>query len=170
MEGRVYIPTKLQRRGCVLLNQQCWLWGQDVRRAKGNLLLAHGFERLRADDGSSASSQYTLSRGLGRCVRLWGFGLFYGDAAEGVYLNRFEFLPRTVALDSDRWHGASELQGLDVAGDTLLLQGAVRWVAEYERWVLGQYGLAYRQACLLGWKKRPVLCEALPAAWEEQVP
>jgi hypothetical protein len=165
--GRVYIPAKLLRRGCLLLNQQCWLWGQDVRRAEGNLLLAHGFERLRAKNGSSASSQYTLSLGTGRCVRLWGFGLFYGDAVQGIYLNRFEFLPRVVALDGDRWYESSELQELDPAGDTVLLREVLGWIAGYERWVLAQYGVGYREACARGWKKRPVLPEALPVAWEE---
>lgn len=164
--GRVYIPARVQRRGCALLNQQCWLWGQDCRREEGNLLLAHGFERMRAADGSSASSQYTLLLCEGRYVRLWGFGMFYGGDSEGIYLNRFEFLPRVVRVEGDRWHGVGELRGVGVAGDTMLLQEAVRWMAGYERWVVGEYGVGYRRACLSGWKKRHVAPELLAAAWE----
>ena len=165
-EERVYIPTKLQRRGCMLLNQQCWLWGQDIRRKDGNVLLARGFERLRAPDGSSASSQYTLGVDCGR-LRLWGFGLFYGSVEEGIYLNRFEFMPRTVKLGGAGGLGAGELQGLRVSGDAVLLGEVVRWIAGYERWVLMEYGLPYRRGCLCGWKKRHVAPEQLPGAWEE---
>lgn len=149
------------------MNQQCWLWGLDVRREAGNLLLARGFERVRAADGSSASSQYTLRVGHERRIRLWGFGIFYGNGDEGIYLNRFEFLPRLATLNGNRWHGASEFQGLTAARDTVLLREVVHWIAGYEQWVLGEYGAGYRRACLAGWKKRHVAAEELPTAWEE---
>jgi hypothetical protein len=76
-------------------------------------------------------------------------------------------MPRIALLKGDGCHGVGELQGLEAAWDTVLLRGAMRWVAEYERWVLAQYGVAYREACLLAWKKRPVLPRLLPTAWEE---
>ncbi len=99
-------------------------------------------------------------------MRLWGFGLFFGEADEGIYLNRFEFLPRLVRSGGNRWHGAGEFEGLEAAADVRLLVEAVRWIAGYERWVLGAYGVGYRRACLGGWSKRSIEPEHLPGAWE----
>jgi hypothetical protein len=54
------LPRELMNRGRTLLHQQCWLWGQDIRRAEGNLLLEYGFERKRPPEGANACSQYSL--------------------------------------------------------------------------------------------------------------
>jgi hypothetical protein len=164
LRGRV--PAKLQRRGRLLLNQQCWVWGQDVRREEGNLLLEYGFERRRAEDGSSASSQYTLKTSDGACLRLWGYGFYFGSLeGEGIYLNRFEYMPRVAVSDGDRWHGVSEFEGLAVAGDTVLLESAMRAIAGYERWVLKSCGLRYRLGCLAGWTKRQVAPVVVADEW-----
>jgi hypothetical protein len=41
-------------------------------------MLAYGLERLRVEDGSSASSQYTLELAHDRCLRLWWVLATYG--------------------------------------------------------------------------------------------
>lgn len=55
-----YLPGRIQRRGQHLLSQQCWLWGRDIKRTDGNLLMTFGFERLRPPEGISGSTQYIL--------------------------------------------------------------------------------------------------------------
>jgi hypothetical protein len=163
----VYIPARLRRQGSLQLNQQCWVWGQDVRRAEGNLLLESGFVRRRAEDGSLASSQYTLEVRAGMCLRLWGYGLYFGEIqGSGIYLNRFEFLPRVAVSDGERWHGVGEFTELALAADTVLLGEAIRAIANYERWVLSTFGVAYRRACLAGWSKRQLDPVASPVEWE----
>lgn len=164
----VYIPARLRRQGSLQLNQQCWVWGQDVRRAGGNLLQEFGFVRRRADDGSLASSQYTLNVRDGMCLRLWGYGLYFGAIqGSGIYLNRFEFLPRAAFSDGERWHGVSEFAELAVAADTVLLEEALCSIAEYERWVLQTCGVAYRNACLAGWQKKQLAPATAPDGWEQ---
>jgi hypothetical protein len=162
---RAYIAAPLRRQGRLLLNQQCWLWGQDVRRTSENLLISFGFERTRPPEGVTGSSQYTLAIRDETILRLWGFGLFYG-ASEGIYINRYEFIPRIARISADGWQAAEEMRALAAAPDTTLLEEVLWKIAMYERWVLQNYGIAYREACLSGWSKRCIPCQALPVAWE----
>lgn len=90
----IRLPAAARRHGTRLLNQQFWLWGQDIRRQEGNVLLHHGFERMRPPDAVQGSRCYTLRLDPQRTVVLWGFGLFYGDQAHGgLYLSRFRLSP-----------------------------------------------------------------------------
>ena len=163
---RVYLPAPVQRQGRILLNQQCWLWGQDVRRAEGNLLLDFGFERLRAPEEITGSSQYTLALDKNDFLRLWGFGLFYGCERGGIYINRYDFTPRLAWATRKGWQSAEEMRSLPAASDTLLLEKAIGWIADYEQWVLKNYGKVYRTACLAGWGKCGLPDSGLPAAWK----
>ena len=71
--------NKVRKTGTLLLDQQLWCWGQDIRRVDGNALLAYGFTRHRPPEGEHGSPAYEW-RGSGRSrVILWGFGFFYGD-------------------------------------------------------------------------------------------
>lgn len=161
---RQSLPRRVQRRGSALLNQQCWLWGQDVKRAEGNLLLAHGFERLRAPAGQSGSSQYSLLLPGNLNVRLWGFGLYFG-AETGMFINRFEFVPREARM-TPLWQ-ANEMAQLPRVKDFSLLAQALRWIGTYERWVLHTFGLEYRKACLSQWESRVCRIERISEAWNE---
>jgi hypothetical protein len=42
-----YLPRALRQWGETMIHQQCWNWGQDIRRRRGNLLLEYGFSRYR---------------------------------------------------------------------------------------------------------------------------
>lgn len=163
--SRQYLSSTIARRGKALLHQQCWLWGQDIKRIEGNLLLVHGFERLRPPDGLSGSSQYTLSLPGNLNVRLWGFGIYFG-AESGIFLNRFEFIPREARM-ADLWQ-AREMTGLPRAKSFSLLVQILRWIGDYEAWVLRTLGAEYRKSCLCGWQggdtTRPDL---IPEAWRE---
>lgn len=167
------------RQGKLLLNQQCWMWGRDVCREEGNLLLEYGFERQRRIDGGSGSTQYTLhlphatKEEPRRMVRLWGFGFFFVDLAatsnkdatySGIFLNRFEFVARHVQALPE-FCLANEMATLERASDLALLPDALRWIGGYESWVLDRIGLNYRERCLSGWGKRRTSPELVPSAW-----
>lgn len=166
--SRAGLLARCLREGRTLLHQQCWLWGQDVRRAEGNLLIERGFTRLRAPEGSAASSQYTLLEGDG-VVRLWGFGLFFGVNTgwdySGIYLNRYEFRPRLVRIARDIWQSFEAFECATLDPGTELSASACRWIAEYEAWVLREHGLSYRVGCLARWSKRGIPAAQLPARW-----
>jgi len=162
---RQHLSSAIARRGKALLNQQCWLWGQDIKRVEGNLLLVHGFERLRPPDGLSGSSQYTLPLPGNLNVRLWGFGIYFG-AESGIFLNRFEFIPREASM-ADLWQ-ARDMTGLPRARSLFLLVQILRWIGAYEAWVLRSFGPEYRKSCLCGWQGGNVIRpDLIPEAWRE---
>jgi hypothetical protein len=152
----------IQKSGRSLLHQQCWLWGQDIKRQQGNLLLQYGFHRIRPPKGDSGSSQYTLQVEGDIHVRLWGFGIYFG-AQQGIFLNRYCFIPRKAVLE-DLWQ-ANEMTSLKRAGDFSLLPSALRWIAVYEKWVIDNYGLSYREKCLSRWRIPAEAPARLPHMW-----
>jgi len=157
------------------MHQQCWCWGQDIRRAEGNLLLAHGFSRVRVDGQRSGGSRYTLTLAPGRRLSVWGWGLLVADLDLGAALiGRYAFGPRF----SDDWrigrdaHGPADVSALAVpwgedawrrAGALLAI--ALAWTADYERWVAVTAGEEYRDAVLTAWGHGSDRARALPAAW-----
>lgn len=162
---RRFLPSTVRQRGCALLHQQCWLWGRDIKRDEGNLLLLHGFDRLRPPEGLSGSSQYNLRLGSGLQIRLWGFGLFFGGE-EGIFVNRFDFTPRE-AQAAQCWQGIEAMTDLPRAGLGSSLPEALRWIGAYEAWVLQRLGTGYRRACLASWPAAVSTPALLPDAWLE---
>ncbi|MFT4112466.1 hypothetical protein [Silvibacterium sp.] len=138
-------PHALARRGARLLDAQCWAWGQDIRREEGNLLLEYGFTRLRAPEGSGGCSQYTLALDEESIIRIWGFGVFAGTR-EGVYLNRFAFVPRT-APRCDAWD-ASLLDSQPRALSLEHVGAFLDWAVRYESWIQERLGERYRPMTL----------------------
>ncbi len=162
-------------RGAELLHQQCWCWGQDIRRPSGNLLLDYGFLRNRPPEGERGSSCYRLRRD-GVTVRLWGFGVCYSrPACGGIYLNRYCFVPRWIAdegmLDSV-WQDL-QLDNLrrpetrrQIRRSRRLLQSFMRWVAGYERWVEASQGPGYRPWTLREWTRTSIPAARMSLEWE----
>jgi hypothetical protein len=162
------LPDSLRREGQVLLHQQCWNWGYDVRRPEGNILIEYGFTRVRPPGTVQGSSQYTWNGPL--TVRLWGFGFFAGRTLDrGIHVNRYEFLPRLAKMDQDVWEPAvlqsqcPHARGRACLG---LLATALRWMRDYEAWVLRQCGVQYRRRALAQWNKPCILPEAMPVLWD----
>ncbi len=163
-------PERLVSQGTKLLTQQCWYWGCDVRRATGNLLLAHGFQRTRPPTGVTGSTIYALTPTPDTQVLLWSFGVFYGQRDHGgVFLNRFRCAPlltTTATLPPTIWQ-IDALPPLtrpskpDQARLGILLPALFDWICRYERAILTVEGLAYREACVAQWSRQRL---ALPAA------
>lgn len=171
--------NKVRKIGTTLLDQQLWCWGQDIRRAEGNALLAYGFTRHRVPEGKHGSPAYEW-RGSGRSrVILWGFGFFYGDGDRGgLFLQRYKFAPKqTAAVDfslpiwkPEQLPELTHPRGVEawccVFG--LLTQG-LAWIGDYERWIISEYGLDYRQQCTDAWKKKCIPAHEMAAKWHELV-
>ena len=154
----------VQRAGAALLNQQCWLWGCDIRRGAGNLLLANGFTRMRPPGGMDRSTQYTLA-GRDCVVRLWGSGIFVGNMREGIFLNRFAFEPRCVAHHAVAWQEPAQLRRCPRYWDDTRLAQMCSWVAAYEDWVARECGVTYRRVCLAGFTDSVSQAERIAPEW-----
>ncbi len=157
------LPSSLQKRGKVLLNQQCWLWGQDVRRPEGNLLLERGFERLRPPEEAGGATQYTLFLTNDLRVRLWGFGMYFGGV-QGVYVNRYEFVPRSASFAYE-WQTAETMGSFHRCSEANFLAMAADWIADYESWVLKVAGVLHREKALSGWKNHCSTARGISKLW-----
>ena len=122
-----------------------------MRRPEGNLLLQQGFEHARPPKSVSGCSQYTLRLEGGLLLRLWGFGFFIGEG-EGVYVNRYNFTPRHVAMPVDVWE-AKYFARTPYAQDYELVALGLRTIIQVEETVLRIAGLPYRQQCLSSLEK-----------------
>lgn len=162
-------------RGAELMHQQCWCWGQDVKRAEGNLLLAYGFERSRPPADVSGSSRYLLDRDGAR-LALWGFGAgFAVEGCGGIYVNRYCFVPRWMGefTHIETVWRAEHLASLrrpftrrEIRRSRRLLQSLMRWIASYERWTGETCGLAYRARTLAAWNRTVIPADRMADEWE----
>lgn len=171
------LTNDLRRRGRVLLHQQLWLFGQDIRRPEGNALLERGFTRRRPSAGEIGGNAYTLRLDAGRSIVLWGFGVYHADPRlGGVFLPRFTFTPRlarSVEVPEGAWHPSQlpesrlpRTRGQWACARRLLIP-ALRWLAGYERWVLAARGPEYRRCCVAAWPKATIPAERVADEWAD---
>ncbi|MYA69964.1 hypothetical protein F4009_21450 [Candidatus Poribacteria bacterium] len=172
--------NKVRKIATALLDQQLWCWGQDIRRADGNALLAYGFTKHQPPEGKHGSTAYEWrSSGRSRVI-LWGFGFFYGDGDRGgLFLQRYKFAPKqTAAVDFSLpiWKSEQipelthpcDMEAWDRVFN-LLTQG-LAWIGDYEQWIISEYGLDYRQRCTDAWKKKKrIPAHEMAAKWHELV-
>lgn len=174
------LSARSRALGKRLLTQQCWCWGWDVRYAEGNLLLRYGFDRQRPPQNESGATTYSLRLLPDRFIALWGFGMWYGDARGAIYIGRFNFeakyfpqsqLPVSVWTPPQIEALHQEMSTrMDVSQWRLiceLLQDALRWVGDYEQWLLANSGLEYRRNCLEAWSQKFVPPEQMVPAWQQ---
>jgi hypothetical protein len=151
-----------------LFHQQCWCWGEDIRRPEGNLLLARGFIRERG----ARSSRYHLAE-AGVCITLWAFGACFGDAdAGGVFIDRHSLrLKLGPMVPPDAWSAAA-LRGYhsprtarEVSQAGALSARFASWVADYEEWVPTVTHPGYRTEVLSRWDAAVVPARAMATKW-----
>lgn len=159
-----------------LLDQQLWCFGQDIRRAEGNVLTGLGMCRARPVNGKTFSTLYMARLPGGRSLWLWAFGVLLRDPQLGaVWIKRYGFDPMLVANPPESpFHSPEELGArIRPVGAAQkervrqLVQALAGWMARYEHWVGENLGAKYRQATLLG-KPTPaeVPAREMAAAWE----
>lgn len=146
-----------------LVKQQFWLFGWDIRRPAGNLLMELGFQRTRNPDGAKAgSTRYHQILPGGDIVTLWGFGLCWSSPDRGsIYVSRLK--PQVLytarsAFIPESWYAqvAHEFHKPETAYehavvDDLTLE-LLAWVADYETTVLQSCGDAYRREAIAAWR------------------
>jgi hypothetical protein len=171
-------PAHLRRQVASLVAQQFWLFGCDIRRPEGNLLLTYGFDRCKApSDSRVTASRYTMRLRTGETVILWGFGLCWSDPQFGdLYLSRHRFVPlirRHTVIPDTVWD-SRDVQGFwrptgtsDLVRCQTLVTRAMWWLAEYESFVLEVAGEAYRNQAIRAWKKPVGTAAELSHSWRQ---
>lgn len=152
------VPPAVLREGKLLLDQQCWCWGQDIRHPEGNLLLEGGFIRERHP------TERDLSRYAQPPVVLWAFGLFF----EGLWLLRQDFKVRLAPAETppDIWtvRDATLIwPTTEDEGERLRerLTRACAWIASYEESI----PLTWRTETLRRWDKKSLPAEEMAGRW-----
>lgn len=154
-----------------LMHQQCWCWGQDVRRAEGNLLLERGFLRYRPPEEGSGATHYALRLDCASDLSLWGFGVAIAVRGIGsLYLNRYQMTPCFGLMDrlTGPIYRPEELSVVASIFDSRtrrLSWLARQWIADYEDWVLDELGLAYRMETLRTWHEPVIDPTTVPDLW-----
>lgn len=153
--------TQLQRASRHM-QQQCWLWGCDIRHPNGNLLIEYGFARYRPTNPLDGSSLYVYATTT-YTVMLWGFGMYVGDAEHGgVFIFRHVFDPVAVR-HPDHSVYTPDAVIKTACPPTQIHQGytvtALTWLMSYEAWVVERMGLAYRQQSIANWPKQSLQTE-----------
>lgn len=165
------LPPRLRNRGKALLNQQFWLWGQDVRGGE-NLLRRYGFDRVRPPPGIQGSNVYILPDGT---LALWGFGLLARwPASREIFLGRFRIDPRIPPRELDPaqvWQPAAIAPTASPVGAEAWHEAltativTMRWMAAYETWVGDIAGSDYRRACLGRWSAAACAASVIAESW-----
>jgi hypothetical protein len=151
--GRVILSDATRTAGRQLLDHECWAMGKDVLSTEGNLLCEFGFRQVRCPNGGM--TQYELKHALGENahVYLWGFGVFFGEEKEGIFLGRKNFKPyRTVG--KIELHSKEEPDFSDETFSLELFLQGIAWFAEYEQWIAQRMPGGYRESCLATFPRR----------------
>ncbi|MCO5215612.1 MAG: hypothetical protein M9953_04965 [Thermomicrobiales bacterium] len=146
-----------------VVRQQFWLFGWDIRRQEGNVLIELGFERTPNPTGAkSGSTRYHRVTAEGDIVTLWGFGVCWSSPDLGsIYVPRLK--PRaswTPALSTVPEYWFTDIAGLFSAPSTHREQAAsddltlrlLDWVIEYETSILERHGSQYRKDAIAAWR------------------
>ncbi len=169
-------PSEFVSWATHLLNQQLWCFGRDIKYP-GNLLVAHGFERIPPPEGKTCSSVYRLNLPMVGRLMLRGFGAFYGeDGVGGVFLSRGDFGPLLTPGADLRclpWLPESlppmRAPTKDELAHWRYLTGVlVGWLRLYERWVWVEAGPEHREDAVDRWAQRgrPVVAAGeMSVAW-----
>lgn len=168
-------PSALRREIRLLMNQQLWCWGCDIRHHQENLLIAHGARRVPPRVPSdSRSAAYHVALDGGGWLMLWGFGVAcVPSPGLSVLLPRYDPTPRTVA-DAEALRQVWCLQDLpphEAAGRQLpawwSALKALRWMAAYEQWVVARAGAGWRRECAARFEASEVTGDQLGRAWTD---
>ncbi len=154
------MPLEVVAHGALLLHQQCWLWGQDLRSPAGNLLMAAGLHRLDPPEAGRGGHRTRYGGALegDRYVVVWSGGFAFGGLEGLLCFPRLLFQPRVlpeVRRLADIPHFPAPPVPQDDAPEghsaLMLVEPALDWLARYEALVAVTAGEAHRSACAAEW-------------------
>lgn len=167
--------TKVKRITGILLHQQLWCFGKDIKNSKNNLLINCGFERVRPPEEIEGCTNYIRRIDGGASLVLWGFGIYYGyGSRKGVYLGRYKVFPELIhnePLSLPIWVPSSlpkmknpeSIEELECS--FRLMSELFDWIARYEEWVTGVMGGSYRERCLKDWDQPTISSNDAAGTW-----
>ncbi len=168
---------KVKRFAEILLHQQLWCFGQDIKIPENNLLIRYGLERIRPPYRTSGSTSYIVRIDGEISLILWGFGIYYGYGNnKGVYLGRYDFYPKLIGekpLNLPVWSPSALPEFISPANKIeweysfWLMSELFDWIARYEEWVKRVMGGSYREDCLKDWKQSIVSGDDAAWAWRK---
>ena len=160
----------------VLLHQQLWFFGNDVKISNKNLLVNYGFDQIRPPKDISGSTNYVCKTGEATLV-LWGFGVFLSERNnQGVYIGRYNFYPMLIQddpLSLPIWTPSNlpEMKFPESVEEWeysfRLISEFFEWIASYEQWAKWFMGSSYRKACLKDWDQSIVASDEMSWAWNK---
>ncbi len=173
LKKQVKMPNHSQQIARMLIDQQMWCWGCDVRRIAGNLLLLYGAKK-RPSPNPRYHSAYVFQIEGEALVNLWGWGLWIACPHRGsLFIGRSRFqvcYTRDAVLMPDAWckrdlpltTSEPDNDDLEYAHD--LLATALHWIGSYEDWLSTQVASDYREHILAKWPQRRRYKGGIPAA------
>lgn len=162
--GKIFLSESVQKAGHQLLDHQCWVMGRDVLSTEGNLLCEFGFSQVRCPNGGLTQYEFKNALREDAHVYLWGFGVFFGNEKEGIFLGRNDFKPRRT-LGRVELHSKEEPNfGDETSRLELFLQG-IAWFADYEQWVARRMPYRYRELCLAAFPRKALPGSEFAKRW-----
>jgi len=166
------LPNRSQKTARMLIDQQMWCWGCDVRRAEGDLLLQYGAVK-RPSPNPRYHGAYCYRLEGDAIINLWGWGLWIACPQRGSLLlsrSRFkiqytsEFIPMPEAwCKRDLPPTKPNIDDSEFVHVHHLLTTALHWVGTYETWLNSQVAPDYREHVLTKWPQRKRYKGGIPA-------
>lgn len=136
-----------------LMDAQCWLWGQDIRRPDGNLLIEYGLRRDRWEGGGHATYYWQERHNVS--VLLWSGGILVADTEATIAIPRHGFevrrWPRRGLANTFPDPRSDDGGGSDLTAEAQEVARGYRWIAEYEAWVDRHTAGRWRLTCAEQW-------------------
>jgi hypothetical protein len=138
--------------------------GRDVLSAQGNLLCEFGFSQVRCPNGGMTQYELKNALGDGLSVYLWGFGTFFGNEKEGIFLGRDDFRPRRT-LGKVQFHRKEDPNFTEETSRLGLFLRGLAWFADYEQCVAKRMPDPYREQCLAAFPRRALPGSEFAERW-----
>ncbi|MZH02388.1 MAG: hypothetical protein F3745_03025 [Nitrospinae bacterium] len=171
-----YALMKAKKFVEILLHQQLWFFGKDIKTPNKNLLVNYGFKQVRPPKEISGGTNYICQIGDVSIV-LWGFGIYFGyQNNKGVYIGRYNFYPRLIHDEPPNFPiwAPSNLPEMKIPQNAKdwecsfrLISDLFEWISHYEEWTNWVMGSSYREACLKDWDQSIVSGNEMAWAWRK---
>lgn len=172
LNKQLKISNQFQKAARMMIDQQMWCWGCDVRQAEKNLLSLYGADK-RPSPNPRFHSAYVFQLEEQAIVNLWGWGLWISCPSLGslfIARSHFKVYYTSVVIPTpDAWR-KRDLPLMNFTGgiDELahahnLLTKALHWIGTYETWINTQFTLDYRERVLTKWPQKRRYKGGVPA-------